>query len=104
MGTNVPPCVDKTKRVFYTDSCKETKKPICFTGVGSTSTNRLFRYIHTHKFIDVATILRYDDAINAIKKHLDSEDKIMGCQNATPCSRQCVACSIFDKEKFNMKG
>ena len=33
---------------------------------------------------DVAVALGYDDTVNALKKHVDSEDKIMGCQNATP--------------------
>ena len=26
----------------------------------------------------------YRDTVNALKKHVDDEDKIMGCQNATP--------------------
>lgn len=33
---------------------------------------------------DVATALGYVDTVNAIKKHVDDEDKKMGCQNATP--------------------
>lgn len=33
---------------------------------------------------DVAVALGYDDTVNALKKHVDAEDKIMGCQNATP--------------------
>ena len=33
---------------------------------------------------DVAGALGYDDTVNALKKHVDKEDKIMGCQNATP--------------------
>lgn len=33
---------------------------------------------------DVAAALGYEDTVNALKKHVDSEDKIMGCQNATP--------------------
>ncbi len=33
---------------------------------------------------DVAKALGYEDTVNAIKKHVDEEDKIVGCQNATP--------------------
>lgn len=33
---------------------------------------------------DVAGALGYDDTVNALKKHVDPEDKIMRCQNATP--------------------
>ena len=33
---------------------------------------------------DVAVALGYEDTVNAIKKHVDEEDKIVGCQNATP--------------------
>ena len=33
---------------------------------------------------DVAVALGYRDTVNALKKHVDDEDKIMGCQNATP--------------------
>lgn len=33
---------------------------------------------------DVALALGYEDTVNALKKHVDQEDKIMGCQNATP--------------------
>ena len=33
---------------------------------------------------DVAQALGYEDTNNALKKHVDNEDKIMGCQNTTP--------------------
>ena len=33
---------------------------------------------------DVATALGYKDTVNTLKKHVSDEDKIMGCQNATP--------------------
>ena len=33
---------------------------------------------------DVAEALGYSDTVNALKKHVLTEDKIMGCQNATP--------------------
>lgn len=33
---------------------------------------------------DVASALGYSDTINALKKHVHDDDKIMGCQNATP--------------------
>ena len=33
---------------------------------------------------DVAKALGYEDTNNALKKHVDNEDKIMGCQNTTP--------------------
>lgn len=33
---------------------------------------------------DVATVLGFKDTINAIKQHVDLEDKLMGRQNATP--------------------
>ena len=33
---------------------------------------------------DVAEALGYRDTVNALKKHVDNDDKIMGCQNATP--------------------
>ena len=33
---------------------------------------------------DVAEALGYKDTINALKSHVDKEDKIMGCQNTTP--------------------
>lgn len=33
---------------------------------------------------DVAKALGYEDTVSALKKHADSEDKIMGRQNATP--------------------
>lgn len=34
---------------------------------------------------DVAEILGYSDTVNALKQHVDGEDKIVGCQNTTPC-------------------
>lgn len=33
---------------------------------------------------DVAAALGYRDTVNALKNHVDNEDKIMGCQNTTP--------------------
>lgn len=33
---------------------------------------------------DVAEALGYNDTVNALKKHVLKEDKIMGCQNTTP--------------------
>lgn len=33
---------------------------------------------------DVATALGYKDNINALKQHVDAEDKLVGCQNTTP--------------------
>ena len=33
---------------------------------------------------DVASILGYADTVNALKKHVPEDDKIMGCQNTTP--------------------
>lgn len=33
---------------------------------------------------DVAVALGYADTVNALKQHVDSDDKIVGCQNATP--------------------
>lgn len=33
---------------------------------------------------DIAEVLGYKDTINALKKHVDNDDKIMGCQNTTP--------------------
>jgi len=33
---------------------------------------------------DVAVALGYGDTVNAIKDHVENEDKKMGCQNATP--------------------
>lgn len=33
---------------------------------------------------DIATALGYEDTVNALKKHVVLEDKIMGCQNTTP--------------------
>ncbi len=33
---------------------------------------------------DVAAALGYSDTVNALKKHVEYEDKIMGCQNTTP--------------------
>lgn len=33
---------------------------------------------------DVAEALGYSDTADALKKHIDKEDKIMGRQNATP--------------------
>ncbi|MDD4376513.1 MAG: BRO family protein [Clostridia bacterium] len=38
---------------------------------------------------DVAESLGYEDTVNALKQHIDTDDKIMGCQNTTP--------SIIDK-------
>lgn len=36
---------------------------------------------------DVAMALGYSDTVNALKKHVFKEDKMMGCQNATPSVR-----------------
>ncbi len=41
---------------------------------------------------DVARALGYEDTVNAIKKHVDEEDKIMGCQNATPSITDSLGC------------
>lgn len=33
---------------------------------------------------DVATALGFKDSNNALKQHVENEDKIIGCQNTTP--------------------
>ena len=33
---------------------------------------------------DVAEVLGYKDTVNALKNHVDNDDKFMGCQNTTP--------------------
>ncbi len=39
---------------------------------------------------DVAVALGYKDTVNALKKHVEPEDKIMGCQNTTPSIKDNV--------------
>lgn len=45
--------------------------------------------------IQLATSLGYEDIVNALKKHIVLEDKIMGSQNATPFIKDSFRCTQY---------